>query len=1670
MTTLHPLVTTNSIRDTYLRYLKTIYPFQDRGLRDAFWRALETPDRLVKGPLLEAAPPFAAGRSISRLVEAGILHSGFERLCSDALPFQRALYLHQEQAATKVAHLRRNLIVATGTGSGKTESFLIPVLNHLLEEEAAGSLAQPGVRALLLYPMNALANDQLKRLRRVLQAFPAITFGRYTGETREEVRDAEEHFYSQFPDEPLLPNELISRRQMRERPPHLLLTNYAMLEYLLVRPEDCEFFDGEAGSHWRFLIVDEAHIYDGASGIEIAMLLRRLKDRIVNSEVGRLRCMATSATLGRGRQDFPAATTFAQNLFGEPFDWDEADLTRQDVVEATRVPTAALGEPWGEGDPALYEALHQAVQDLSREQDEVAPDERMERLVEAAEGHVPLAVLQTARERMLNQGEVHAAAPHEQQHHAVDAFLYELLRGDGRLHRLHDLLKTEPHFLEAAAESIFPDDPDAANRLVVVVNLAVRARPNAESLSLLPARYHVFARALEGAFACLNTAGHADQAPRLFLKRHERCPDCEGMVVELASCTRCGATYLVGRAVPASDSDRDRPHYQLHPLTSDWVETQGQRTYLLLGEQVSREDEDEAVAAGEELAEETGNSESYTLCLRCGVMVSGETLACGCGGKALPQPVQRVPMNQAAEPKQCLDCGSRNFGGLIYRFLTGQDAPVSVLATALYQQLPPSSDPEAQGLPGRGRKLLIFSDSRQDAAFFAPYLERTYNQVLHRRLILKSLLDDPDGRAGELRVDDVASRLLKQATAAGLFTSRESRDQRRRTVMTWLIQELVSLGQRVSLEGLGLLKFRLVRPDRWVPPAFLQEAPWSLEADAAWTLIALLLNTLRQQGAISYPEHVDPTDPAFAPRNRQYFMREDQANGKANIFSWVPTRGSNRRLDLLERLLGRIAPELPTEVRRPQAMEALRQMWKHITERRSAWTDHLVAQNVPPHGVLYRLSHDFWELVPLVGEMGYRCDRCRTITSLNLLNLCPTNGCPGTLHPLDPEAPGLLHNHYRALYRGLDPIPFSAEEHTAQWTSDEASRIQEAFVRGEINALSCSTTFELGVDVGELQAVLMRNVPPSTANYVQRAGRAGRRTDSAAFALTFAQRRSHDLTHYSEPKRIVAGQIMPPRISLSNEKIARRHMQAVLIAAFFRHLRDAEGRTFKKVADFFDPEGGTPTGAAQLAAWAEEHPDPVRAALRRIVPDALQPEVGVETWDWLRTLDEDGMLDLLARAAADVEGDLELYRRLEKQAAEELNPRQMSHAQRVLRTLGGRALLGYLASRNLLPKYGFPTDLVELKTDHLHQEEAIKIELQRDLRIAIAEYAPGAEVIAAKRIWTGGGLYKPHQKDWPVYHYTICPTCGRYDRSLDEDEVSAVCQCGSNVRTRRENYGTFIKPEFGFVASREQVRSPGEARPQRLYASRVYFAEYAPPQGEGSPSEPSFALVESLTSQEAQVSTYYSRFGKLALLNSGEGGAKFRVCEWCGFAEKAPVQAVGVRGRRGRRPEAHKHPRTGTACTGLLQTHALGHEFMTDVVELQLGGWLAGRAPQTLWRSLVYALLEGAAQGLGIRRDDLDGTLNYRSWGQPPSVVLFDNVPGGAGHSHRIAEALADVFLAAYHRVNIECCGPETSCYECLRNYRNQPYHEELQRGAVRDFLADLLAAANLVSGAVPAS
>ena len=304
-----PVNASKIITDKYNRYLRTIFQINDKNYAQQFENELNKEYYLAKGPYLDVTDAFEKGRSIEELTNQGVLSKGFNRI---KIPQTRPLYKHQEEAIIKVMN-GKNIVVSTGTGSGKTESFLIPIFDYLLREHQNNKL-NPGVRALIVYPMNALANDQIERLRGLLSDCPEITYGSYTGQTKHKYEDALIEYRKLNNDEMPLENELISREQMKKSPPHILITNYAMLEYLMIRPDDNVFFDGEYSENWKFIILDEAHVYNGSTGIEVAMLLRRLKAKLQKDD---LRYILTSATLG---SEDNKVSKFATNLCNSKFD------------------------------------------------------------------------------------------------------------------------------------------------------------------------------------------------------------------------------------------------------------------------------------------------------------------------------------------------------------------------------------------------------------------------------------------------------------------------------------------------------------------------------------------------------------------------------------------------------------------------------------------------------------------------------------------------------------------------------------------------------------------------------------------------------------------------------------------------------------------------------------------------------------------------------------------------------------------------------------------------------------------------------------------------------------------------------------------------------------------------------------------------------------------------------------------------------------------------------------------------------------------------------------------------------------------------------------------------------------------------------------------------------
>ncbi len=1578
---LDPLSTTERITSHYRRYLESTFLPRDPALVNELHEALAR-RRLTRGPYLEASAPFEPGCSVADLVKEGVLSDLFLRSTEQSFPVNRALHLHQEQAIRKSVTGGRNLVVTTGTGSGKTETFLIPLLDALFREVEAGTAAAPGVRALLLYPMNALANDQVKRLRRLLAPFPEITFGRYVGETDDHAAKAEASFRRRYPKEPRVSNELLSRDEMKAAPPHLLLTNYAMLEYLLLRPADSTLFDGPTGKHWHAIVMDEAHVYDGAQGTEVAMLLRRLRDRVVESERGRLRCFATSATLGSGEADFPRLVSFAEQLFDEPFEWDGDDSQRQDVVTATRKRLAT-----GAATIHLPQGLFVPLQAAFRAGRHVSDLVEMVR----SEGVNPPT---------FDPGE---GAPE---------WLGDLLAADESVvmvqRHLESAGATE---LEELAELVF-DGPEAARSLVALVDLCVAARRRDDDAPLIPARYHLWVGSLEAGFLCL-AADHPVGEPRLHLKPSKFCLACaeterQRYLVEMGVCRNCGSAYALGQ-LNAHDhrletvSDRHTP-----------------RDYFLLAEDTVDDDEDD------ESLTVIGNSSVEP----CSFDPATGVISGGLGGGIAVQWVKRADDTQPIH--RCAACGATSSGEVIFRLLTGVDAPVSVVATDLYQALPISSDRDQQHEVGQGRKLLAFADSRQDAAYFAPYLQRTYGRSIARRLIAEAVRQLTDGEDNP-RSDDVIERVRKLAEDALLLDPDRGRVKNRAEAAFWVAQEVLALDRRQSLEGLGLADIRVAVPRRFSAPKVLGEI--GLSEQESQDLVLALLDTIRLNGAVTMPEQVDIRDDRFAPRNTEIGVREMGA--EFGVVGWCPSGSArNRRLDVLEKAL--VAKGIDADAR-----EVLRRLWAEELSTGDVWRDVLVSASDSRKGVTWRINYERLEFAP-ASDTNHprRCDRCRRLWWRTVAGVCPGWRCPGRVD--ERVQPGeISNNHYAALYGELAPIGMEVQEHTAQWKSDKASEIQDDFTRGRLNVLSCSTTFELGVDVGEVQAVLLRNVPPRAANYVQRAGRAGRRQDSAALVVTYAQRRSHDHQHFADPKRMINGIIDPPMIMLDNEPIVRRHVHSVAFAAFERHVVGLNGDAahHRNVEQFFNADLGEAPADQAFIDWLETRPGPVGEALERIVPPAVSDAIGVSSFAWVRALvdpsEDEPSFGWLRRAAAEVREDLAS---LDDQIAEAVSEEQYGRANQakyLRRTLGQRQLLGFLGSRNVLPKYGFPVDVVELDVSGSGSEVGGQLELSRDLRQAISMYAPGAQVVAGKELWRSVGIRRRSDQELPRYEWRVCKECGAFRSGLNA--VSDSCwECGA---TTAASGGNYLHPIFGFVG--RPGGEPGDSRPVTQTSTSSWFGSYRD-------RAPEFETCKELSSRHL-VQVRSSRQGRIITINRGPGGRRYRFCNWCGHGEPAPK-------RQGKEGQAKAHKdlrRPGKDCEGRFTFADLGHEYLTDVTEVRIAG-VGRRYPPDAMEAVLYALLS-AAPDLGISREDVDGTLHRFAPGEPPALVLFDAVPGGAGHARFLADHLPALFEQALGVVEKCECAPTESCYSCLRTFGNQGAHDRLVRGDAAAVLVDLL-------------
>ncbi len=1735
---LDPIAAITQPREDFIRYLLTAYPLRDRTLRDKLKEKLEQPGIVWQHPYLEGSQPYQSASSVQELVEQSILHP---RVADLFTPNERRLYEHQQNAIQAVNN-GENIIVATGTGSGKTECFLIPMMDMLLKEGDI-ILRSSGVRALILYPMNALVNDQVKRLRGLLcrqdPRKPLIRFGFYTSRTETEHNNAREslreelgtyesselqalftHFDTvNISTRDRLINEAvekiqtiqeISRRDIWENPPHILVTNYSMLEHMLIRPTERRVFAASSRT-FKMLVLDEAHTYNGSTGSEVSMLLKRLKAAINHEQ--EIRCIATSASLGEANID-DQVKIFARELFGETF---------SQVIRGNRV--TAL--------------------------------ERLGRFYDLAPDHTDAEVLEYLSTLKLPETEAIAdwldrlllivptdrlAEAEAQANNDFHRLLWFALKGHPLIHRLINILSTAPQPWDDIAKSArlwnidLPTSLDgsldqnvvikAKEALARLLQLGTLARENAEDLPLLPVRLHLLFRSLEGIYSCINPTCRS-----LYLNEKLICDDCSSPVLELGSCSQCGQDYAftllddkIGELKPLPRSNQalkndSKIYTKIYTLTLN-----------LLGTKSEDEDDDEIV-------EEVPSNSSGTFKLlenQHGWIGVPSENPIATTSKSTPTTEKEFLLQwhwdkgkaEGCYLPKCAACGARpNRSLAINRFVAYTDAPLEAMVDSLFELLPEPTQSEDNISK---RKLLTFSDGRQDAAFFASDYQRTHTEMLYRQTVWQAFQSAKKGN-GIANVNKFTKQLQQifldrsiphpdrdsernhksycpQDPIDGREAQSSCEDWAEERAKELLLREFaIPFARRSSLEAFAILACHIELLENDPLVGDIAEL-FGVTNSEAYIFLIGLTDIIRRTGIVSisgaskyFPETggVDGARPPMIDvqgKSKNYlFLEKDPKEAKSfpDSPSFLPKWKNSGEVSKAQNRLGWFYA----------------QMFENNFPTREKFIS--LFRKLEGTGLLVKAKNGHqikWDLLNVIEtqEDWYQCDRCQQVVHVpNLstftdadpkptLNVyaCRSFKCEGTLKPYTSKR---IHQaeteHYQqTLIKNREPLSLRSQEHTAQLGTEELAKRENAFRRGQINLLSCSTTLEMGVDIGELQAVVLRNFPPHVSNYQQRAGRAGRRTDGVAITLMYGQRRPHDRYYFEQPDKLIAGSNQIPKVDAGNWQIQQRHIRAELLAAFLSifsigaekvNMQDFLGLPNPLTFSTFTPP--STAMVCELKEWL--HSDRDRAT--QLAQDWIVRLQGSGTAaillsDFREKINEfqqeqcqdwNDLIDPLKVTNDDISAESDRNKRKGLE-------RRRDGLEFELEKIAKRKLHDELVQASILPIYGFPIDVVRLLTGESNEYKSSqgKHRLERDRRLALGEYAPGQDVVVDDRVYRSVGISRP--KDLEKKYYWVCKNCNHFlEFNTQNNQVEQCPICQHQPKLAIDKAVNEYKVPKAFVTDwAATAKVTPYLKPIRQITSQVFLANPGSVQRDVSEENICHLTVN-------QNGTFFlANKGQRSFTNQG-----FYTCESCGLDLSEKVRKWEEEKRKLSRSKkavttsplrpTHLHPLNGKTCSGQWNLIHLGHEFKTDFLKIKFDdatkpSLLHEKITHTLdghevasetensnsrisfWRSLTYALLAAAAQVIDVRREELDGLFRPLENGQA-EIIIYDNVPGGAGYSQRIADNFKDILTEA-HRL-ADSCSCEHSCYDCLRTYSNQLFHHELDRKQVVDFLKPIV-------------
>lgn len=1630
-----PVELQTDLKDRMRRYLQTALPIHRRfpRLREQAVSELSRENTLVRGPYLEALPDFPKGRSLNDFVEEGLLHEGFRSLNAEVL--NRPLHEHQEKAIESVVKDGENIVVATGTGSGKTECFLLPMIDSLLKEGLDG---KTGIRAILVYPLNALANDQLYRrivplLAKELSDY-GITVGRYTGQTTPGKQRS--FFENQYLDDPFFKemfgntipdNWLLSREEMLDTPPNVLVTNYAMLEHLLLLPQNAQLFDN---ADLKFLVLDEVHTYAGAQATEVSLLLRKLRNK--HAPTAQVRCIGTSASLGTTSEAKEKVLEFADRLFGFPF---------AKVITATREAHHLLraGSTEAKLSATDWIALHGVLQDVRHLESET---ERRDAWNDRAmDADIDLLV--------------------EKDNTTLSELLCKSLAREESVREVSRILSEEGlQSVSALAKRIFPDAEEleqSRQALTGLVAIGAYARESEKTFPLLPARYHLFTRGIEEATIELaHSSSQSEQATKLRFRREFLDPETGNTRYRLMTCRKCGELYFEGfekaqQIIPERGGRGWR-------RAVFWVRPKD--AYVIPSD------------SSEEQAEHRNAPEPVFIHLETGKLKDllddkdNPTDWLETHRARMERPsADEVDANPDAPARVtlCQSCGSRDRDEIITPFHPGDQALSSTICEVLYSHLPTSKNmADRHRKPGRGRNLLVFSDNRQDAAFFAPYFQRSHEDMLVRRAIVRALKENGKTRLQGL-ADDLchANYLLK-----GGLTNRDGDRAESVELAAILRGKLFSEfctpgGSRVSLEDLGVVvvEYHMIDLEELAERA---KVPESLGAN----LIRWILDSIRMNRAISMPSETRATDEFvwghhYAQDDRRYSLETDAR------FRLLPARRDNGSV-----FINRYVDVLRESLKIDDWESLLRRIWEVLIDD----DDGAVLRSDPEGTALRVLDHRYIS-ARLRGkeEPVYRCDKCSKVTSYSLGDICTQWRCNGTVSPVPQEEweAEVSRNHYFHLYSVLPDMPsLMVREHTAAIATHLREEIENSFKSGNINLLSSSTTMEMGIDLGDLEGVFLRNVPPDVSNYQQRAGRAGRRAQAAPVSITYSRNRRYDQDIFQNTEEFLRKDPKTPFVHLGNTRLFQRHQFSIFVSAFLAN----EGLTEPgiQIGQFFglpkfrldgntlvSNSGGHPTftDAAEerfnkrLGDWLSS---PAAEDSKRLAGELLSTLQSSLTPQELAALTEaNGVLEnaflAAARRLASTFGD-RFRHYMEK--AEELNQLGLIGVDKMRNRAyrwANQRVVNFLAKYGLIPTYSFPVDSIDLEVLQGQYATRQDIELNRDARMGIVEYAPGAEVVANGRVWTSRAISQHPREFMPPFFYKICENCRHIEAWEDSSLIPNKCSsCDLDLQSGTR---TFIEPRgFTTAVSESKGKEPGSSRALPPSALETQLIGNAPDR-----------LFRGSDLLRVEWAIQNAQDGRMVVINRGYGEGYVKCL--CGYSHAVT--------RNRRQVEPHSRPYTDDKCD--LQPSSwkfdLAHTFHTDVLQIRCRVAVpdpvledAAATPEDVQmaregvaRSASEAVRLACCELLEIPEREISSTYRWLT-GNALELILFDNVPGGAGYTAKVFDLkVSDLLTFAVNDV-LTC--PEDcsqSCSKCLRSYSNQTHWDSFRRREAMAWLTDVL-------------